>query len=46
MTTVHLPDIRKTSEPHFLPTGIWTALIVFGGLWLLPVIALIVAANT
>jgi hypothetical protein len=46
MTTIHFTDLRKVTDIQSLPTGFWSGLVVFGCLWLLPVVTLIALAKT
>ena len=45
MTTIHYTDLPETAGVHHLPTGYLTGLVLFGSLWLVPVLTLIALAR-
>ena len=45
MNTTHGRNIAKPHASHLLPTGFLPGFVLFGALWLLPVLTLIVIAS-
>ncbi len=44
--TIHFTDLPKTDDMHLLPSGYWSGLVLFGVLWLAPVLTLVVLSWT
>ena len=44
MGTIHFTDLPEAARIRVLPSGYWTGLVLFGALWLVPVMTLIVMA--
>ena len=41
MTTIHYTDLPDADGLHKFPRGFWTGLMLFGAIWLVPVLTLI-----
>ncbi len=46
MNIVQCPNMLKSPDDHFLPSGFWSGFTLFSALWLAPVLTLIILASS